>query len=54
VVTTETGVTVAERVRLRLGDLTHAERKVARYDALADGSVDGETRRSPDETEAPR
>ena len=52
--TTDTGVTVAGRLRLRLGDLTHAERKEARYDALAGGSVDGETRRSPDETEAPR
>jgi DNA-binding MurR/RpiR family transcriptional regulator len=39
-VTTETGVTVAERLRLRLGDLTHAERKVARA-LMADYPVGG-------------
>jgi DNA-binding MurR/RpiR family transcriptional regulator len=40
VVTTEIGVTVAERLRLRLGDLTHAERKVARA-LMADYPVGG-------------
>jgi DNA-binding MurR/RpiR family transcriptional regulator len=40
VVTTETGVTVAERLRLRLGDLTYAERKVARA-LMADYPVGG-------------
>ena len=36
----EAGVTVAERLRLRLGDLTHAERKVARA-LMADYPVGG-------------
>jgi DNA-binding MurR/RpiR family transcriptional regulator len=40
VVTTPAGVTVAERLRLRLADLTHAERKVARV-LMADYPVRG-------------